>query len=99
MAGDISELAYENAKLSYKTAEVGYLSADASLSLLSKAYEDTRIMSPIPGFISRKHISPGVMVNPGTCPCDMSPDYLSDHQCLPKSSSVIPQNLLRPLHR
>ena len=62
--GDISELAYENSKLSVKSAEASRLSALANLSLLEKNYRDTRIMSPIDGLISRKEIDIGTMVTP-----------------------------------
>jgi len=62
---DISELAYENSRLAWKTAEAGYLSAQANLSLMQKAFDDTRIMSPVSGWVSRKHIDLGTMVNPG----------------------------------
>jgi len=62
--GDISELEYENSQLAVKTAEAAHLSALANLSLMEKAYRDTRIKSPIPGLISRKYIDIGMMVNP-----------------------------------
>jgi RND family efflux transporter MFP subunit len=62
--GDISELAYETSLLDVKTAEANHLSALASLSLMEKNYNDTRIMSPISGHISRKYIELGTMVNP-----------------------------------
>ena len=55
-SGDISKLEYENSVLTVKTAEANHLSALANLSLLEKAYNDTRIKSPIEGLISRKYI-------------------------------------------
>jgi len=64
--GDISKLAYENSRLTVKTAEANHLSAVANLSILEKAFQDTRIVSPISGLISRKFIDLGMMVNPGT---------------------------------
>jgi len=63
-SGDISKLEYENSVLAVKTAEASHLSALATLSLLEKAYNDTRIKSPINGQISRKYIDIGKMVNP-----------------------------------
>lgn len=63
--GDISKLAYDNSVLAVKTAEANHLSALAGLSIAKKSYEDTRITSPINGFISRKNIDLGTMVNPG----------------------------------
>ncbi len=63
-SGDISMLAYENALLAVKTAEANRLSALANLSLLEKNYSDTRIKSPISGFVSRRYIEIGTMVVP-----------------------------------
>ncbi len=62
--GDISQLAYENSLLAVKTAEANHLSAIANLSIMEKGYQDTRIMSPIKGLISRKYVELGTMVNP-----------------------------------
>jgi RND family efflux transporter MFP subunit len=64
--GDISKLEYENSILTVKTAEANHLSALANLSLLEKAYNDTRIKTPIDGQIARKYIDIGQMVNPNT---------------------------------
>jgi RND family efflux transporter MFP subunit len=63
-SGDISKLEYENSVLAVKTAEANHLSALATLSLMEKSYSDTRITSPISGFISRKYIDLGTMVTP-----------------------------------
>ncbi len=63
-SGDISKLEYENSSLTVKTAEANHLSAIATLSLLEKAYNDTRVKSPFNGQISRKYIDIGKMVNP-----------------------------------
>jgi len=60
--GDISRLAYENSSLAVKNAEANRLSALANLSLLEKRYNDTRIMSPIDGLISRKYVDIGSML-------------------------------------
>jgi RND family efflux transporter MFP subunit len=62
--GDISELAYETSLLAVNTAEADYRSALASLSRMEKTYNDTRIMSPISGLVSRKYIDIGMMVTP-----------------------------------
>ncbi len=61
---DISKLAYESSILAVKNAEANLLSAKANLSMLKKAYFDTRIVSPISGFIARKNIELGTMVSP-----------------------------------
>ncbi|TFH01858.1 MAG: efflux RND transporter periplasmic adaptor subunit [Calditrichales bacterium] len=63
-SGDISKLAYENALLGVKTAEANHLLALANLSRMEKAYKDTRIKSPISGYVSRKYVDIGTMVNP-----------------------------------
>jgi RND family efflux transporter MFP subunit len=60
--GDISDLEYQNSLLAVKTAEANYQSATASLSRLEKTYNDTRIISPIKGLISRKYVDTGTMV-------------------------------------
>lgn len=64
--GDISELEYENSQLSVNNAQAQYLSALAALSAAKKSFEDTRIKSPISGFVSRKNIEFGTMVAVGT---------------------------------
>jgi len=61
----ISQIAYENSHLTVKNAEASLLSAKANLNMMEKGYKDTRIMSPISGLVSRKHISLGMMVSPG----------------------------------
>jgi RND family efflux transporter MFP subunit len=61
-SGDISKLEYENSLLSVKTAEANHLSALATLSVLEKTYNDTRVKSPINGYISRKYVDLGTMV-------------------------------------
>jgi len=64
--GDISELEHQNSELAVKTAEANYWSAKANLSLREKAFNDTKITSPISGHISRKYIDIGTMVMPNT---------------------------------
>ena len=64
--GDISELTYEQSLLAVKTAEANHLSALARFSLAEKQFQDTRVVSPIPGRIARKYIDLGAMVTPGT---------------------------------
>lgn len=63
-SGDISKLAYENSLLAQKSAEANLLAAKANFSLSEKSYQDTRIMSPINGIISRKYVELGTMVTP-----------------------------------
>jgi RND family efflux transporter MFP subunit len=62
---DISKIAYENSVLAVKTAEANLLATVANLSLMERNYNNTRIKSPINGYISRDHIELGTMVNLG----------------------------------
>jgi len=64
-SGDISKLALETSELNRKSAEAGLLSARAGLSLAEDAYFDTRITSPISGYISRDLTEVGMAVSPG----------------------------------
>lgn len=63
--GDISELAFEQSQLGLKAAKADYLSATTAFEQLKKGYLETRITSPIKGFVSRKYINLGTMVSPG----------------------------------
>lgn len=63
--GDISELEYNSSLSNYNNTEAQHLSAIASLSAAKKNYDDTRIKSPISGFVSRKNIEFGTMVPMG----------------------------------
>ncbi|MCW8850887.1 MAG: efflux RND transporter periplasmic adaptor subunit [Melioribacteraceae bacterium] len=64
--GDISELEYNSSKSNFNNTEAQHLSAVAALSAAKKTYEDTRIKSPISGFVARKNIEFGTMVPMGT---------------------------------
>ncbi len=92
-SGDISKLEYENSVLTVKTAEANHLSALATLSLLEKAYNDTRIKSPINGQISRKYIDIGKMVNPNT------PLYRVVDLSLLKLEIGMPQEYISNVHK
>lgn len=63
---DISELAYNISQANFNNAEAQFLTAKALLSTAKKTYEDTKIKSPISGFISRKNIEYGTMAQLGT---------------------------------
>lgn len=91
--GDISKLEYENSLLAVKTAEANHLSALATLSLMEKTYKDTRITSPINGFVSRKYIDLGMMVNPN------SPVYRVVDLSALKIEVGIPQELIRYIEK
>ncbi len=65
-SNDISEFAFKNSASQLKNAQAQLLSAKAQLSVAKKSFEDTKIKSPINGFIARKYIEIGTMINPGT---------------------------------
>ena len=60
--GDISELEYNSSQSNFNNTEAQHLSALAALSAAKKTFEDTRIKSPISGFVARKNIEFGTMV-------------------------------------
>ena len=62
-SGDISRLAFETSRFAVKSAEAELKSNQAELSRARKGYEDTRLTSPIDGWVSRKHIEPGAMMS------------------------------------
>lgn len=63
--GDISELEYNSSQSNFNNMEAQHLSAIAALSAAKKTYEDTRIKTPISGFVARKNIEFGTMVPMG----------------------------------
>ncbi len=63
--GDISKLAFEQSQLALKTAKSNYLAAAVAFEQMKKGYMETRITSPVNGFVSRKWINLGTMVSPG----------------------------------
>lgn len=63
---DISEFEYDNSQSVFKSAEAQHLAALAQLDAAQKTFEDTRIKTPISGYISRKNIDLGSMVSMGT---------------------------------
>ncbi len=62
---DISRLSFENSRLAVKAAEADLKSNQADLSRARKGFEDTRLTSPIDGWISRKHVELGAMTSTG----------------------------------
>lgn len=64
--GDISKLALDNAELAVRTAEASLLQAKALLSVAKKSYDDTKIISPVSGYIAREYVDLGTMVNQGS---------------------------------
>ncbi len=63
--GDISKLAYQQSELSFNSAKANYLAAVAGFEQMEKGFLETRITTPIKGFVSRKWINLGTMVSPG----------------------------------
>ncbi len=64
-SGDISRLAFETSRFAVKSAEAELKSNLAELSRARKGFEDTRLTSPIDGWVSRKHIERGAMMSVG----------------------------------
>lgn len=64
-SGDISRLAFETSRFAVKSAEAELKSNQAELSRARKGFEDTRLTSPIDGWISRKHVELGAMMTAG----------------------------------
>ncbi len=62
---DISRLSFENSRLAVKAAQADLKSNQADLSRARKGFEDTRLTSPIDGWISRKHVELGAMTSTG----------------------------------
>ncbi|GJQ62708.1 MAG: MexH family multidrug efflux RND transporter periplasmic adaptor subunit [Melioribacteraceae bacterium] len=62
-SGDISKLAYDNSVLNVRSAKANLLSTKANLSLMKKNYLDTRIITPVSGYVARKNIDNGAMVS------------------------------------
>ena len=64
-SGDISRLAFETSRFAVKSAEAELKSNQAELSRARKGFEDTRLTSPIDGWVSRKHVELGAMMSVG----------------------------------
>lgn len=86
--GDISELSYATSRLAVRAAEAGRLGALAGLSAMEKQYLDTRITSPITGFVARKYVELGTMVVPG------APLYRVVDLSVLKAEVGVPQGLI-----
>jgi membrane fusion protein (multidrug efflux system) len=71
--GAMTQADFEGADAGAQLAAVGILGAeasvalaDANLALVQKAFEDTRITTPVAGVVTRKHINIGTMAQPAT---------------------------------
>lgn len=64
-SGDISSLAFETSRFAVKSAQAELKSNQAELSRARKGFEDTRLTSPIDGWVSRKHVEHGAMISAG----------------------------------
>ena len=69
--GAMSQIDFEGAETGSKLADVGILGADAqvaladaNLGLVQKAFEDTRITTPIAGIVTKKMVNIGTFANP-----------------------------------
>jgi RND family efflux transporter MFP subunit len=64
--GDVSNTEMEAYHLALRAAEAAYTSADVALRYAQRQLADTRIKSPIPGFVASRSVEMGEMVAPGT---------------------------------
>jgi RND family efflux transporter MFP subunit len=71
--GAMTQADFEGADAGAQLAAVGILGAeasvalaDANLALVQKAFEDTRITTPVAGVVTRKNINIGTMAQPAT---------------------------------
>jgi membrane fusion protein (multidrug efflux system) len=69
--GAMSQIDFEGAETGSKLSDVGILAAeaqvalaDANLGLVQKAFEDTRITTPIAGVVTKKMVNVGTFANP-----------------------------------
>ena len=69
--GSLSQIDFEQAENGHRLADVGVMGAaaqvalaDANLALVQKAFEDTRITTPIAGIITKKIVNVGTFANP-----------------------------------
>jgi membrane fusion protein (multidrug efflux system) len=63
---DISDYVYENARLQKESAEAAYLTARANVKIARRQLKDTRIESPVNGFVAARLVELGGTVAPGT---------------------------------
>jgi membrane fusion protein, multidrug efflux system len=64
--GDVSNTELEAYQLGLRSAEAAFTSADVALRLARRQLDDTRIKSPINGFVASRAVDKGEMVAPGT---------------------------------
>jgi RND family efflux transporter MFP subunit len=69
--GAMTQLDYEQSEMGASLAAVGVQAADAQVALASanlemaqKAFDDTRITTPIAGIVTKKNVNVGTMANP-----------------------------------
>jgi len=62
---DISDAEFEAYRLSYRSAEAAFRSAEVDLRFAQRELEDTRIKSPIAGYVASKGVEIGEMVSRG----------------------------------
>jgi membrane fusion protein (multidrug efflux system) len=65
-SGDVSSTELEAYRLALRGAEAAYTSADVALRFAQRQLADTRIKSPISGFVASRSVEVGEMVAPGT---------------------------------
>jgi len=89
--GAMSQLDFENAETGDKLASVGVQAAEAqvalaeaNLALTQKAFDDTRITTPIAGVVTKKLVNVGAMGNPA------SPAFAVQDQTSLKMEGTVP---------
>jgi membrane fusion protein, multidrug efflux system len=65
-SGDVSNTELEAYRLALRSAEAAFTSADVALRFAQRQLNDTRIKSPIAGFVVSRSVEVGEMVAPGT---------------------------------
>ncbi len=96
--GALSLTDFEQAELGSKLADVGILGAeaqvalaDANLAIAQKAFDDTRITTPVAGVITKKNTNIGAMANP------MMPAFAVQDQSALKLEGSVPAGYVATL--
>ncbi|MFQ5676191.1 MAG: efflux RND transporter periplasmic adaptor subunit [bacterium] len=63
---DISEYVFESVRLQKESAQAAYLTARANVKIARRQLADSRITSPVNGFVAAKLVELGTTVAPGT---------------------------------
>ncbi|MBD3168449.1 MAG: efflux RND transporter periplasmic adaptor subunit [candidate division Zixibacteria bacterium] len=72
--GNVSSFEFEQAEYAFKNAKASLKMAEAGYETAAKQYEDTRIKSPIDGYITYRYIDQYQLISPGTPVADIVND-------------------------